>query len=333
MEALEILEIEYRGWKVIRLRSDELQVDLVPGKGGDIIQARWLPQELDLLWSSPWGLRERGSVPTAGDSYANFMENYPGGWQTIFPNGGGETASSGVRQGFHGEACLASWEWEARESGVELVTNLVRSPFRLTKTITLKGSQLQVHEVAENIGGERFEAMWCHHPAFGAPFLGEGSTLDTAARRFISDDEARSGDLVPGRESAWPYAVGRDDEKIDLRVVPGESAGIARLGYLTDFERGWAAITSQNNRVRAELEWNRDVFPYAWLWLEARASPGFPVYKGWYVMAVEPASSYPASGIEEVTRRNGRLLAFEAGQSRAATVSLTLERDLTASRR
>lgn len=320
---LDIREIEYRGWKMIRLRTKELEVDLVPGKGADILQVRWLPDDLDLLWSTPWGLRERGSVSTSGDSYANFMENYPGGWQTVFPNGGRESVAGGVRHGFHGEACLASWDWQITRTGVELSTRLVRSPFRLTKMITLEGSRLRVDEVAENVGGEPFDAVWCHHPAFGAPFLGRGSRLDTAARGFIND-ESPTGDLDPGHESEWPYAVGRSGEKIDLRVLPGSDAGIARLGYLTDFDRGWAAITSHEHGVRAELEWNTDVLPHAWLWLESNASPGFPVYKGWYVMAIEPASSYPAQGIDEVSKKGSGLLAFEPSESRTATVSLTV---------
>lgn len=309
---------QYRGWELIRLRSNELEVDVVPSKGGDILQIRWLPLGADLLWTSPWGLRERAAAGTPGDSYVKFMESYPGGWQTLFPNAGATREVGGVEQGFHGEACLAPWDAIEVECGIELRTRLVRSPFELCKRITLDGARVSVEESARNVGDAALDVMWSHHPAFGAALLGGNCRLETAARTFITDAHAPS-DLDPGHASPWPHAKGADGGDIDLRDVPDRGAGVARLGYLTELARGWAALTNAGSGLRAELEWDTGIFPHAWLWLEANATEDFPVYKEWYTLAVEPASAFPRGDGSPSTR-----LVFEPGEERRALVSLTV---------
>ncbi|MCI0636210.1 MAG: aldose 1-epimerase, partial [Actinobacteria bacterium] len=239
-EGMPVETFEHRGWPVVRLGSDRLSVDVVPGKGGDILSIRFLPRDLELLWSSPWGLRPAGAAPGGGGSVANFLEHYPGGWQTIFPNGGAPSDADGVELGFHGEAALVPWEWRrAGDACIELVTHLARSPFALRKRLTLRGDRLEVRETVENTGGAPVEAMWSHHPAFGAPFLSGACRVDVAARRFVVDDErdVPAGDLQIGAVADWPWVPTRDGGKADLTVVPPDGPALDRLGYLTDLER------------------------------------------------------------------------------------------------
>lgn len=308
------------GWDVVRIASDRLAVDVLPGKGGDILAARALPGGVNVLWQAPWGLRRPG-VPTGGDSVASLMEAYPGGWQTVFPNGGDATVEHGVEWGMHGEAWLAPWEWTADGDAVVLTTRLVRSPFTLTKRIAVDGSTVTVEETARNDGGDAVEAMWSHHPAFGPPLLGPGARLETAARTVVVDDvrDMPAGDLLVGGRGEWPFAPGRDGGTVDLRVLPERGD---RFAYLTDFSRGWMSLT--NGALSAAVEWDLAVMPHAWLWLEAGATPGFPWYRRAYVLGLEPASSYPGQGIAAVRAKTGTQLSFAPGQSRTATVSLTV---------
>ena len=107
MTAASLEVVELRGWDVLRLTTDELEVDVLPGKGGDVLAVRWRKDGTDVLWKTPWGLRHKGEVPTAADSQTAFLENYPVGWPTLFPNGGTETTAKGSRLGFPVEATLA----------------------------------------------------------------------------------------------------------------------------------------------------------------------------------------------------------------------------------
>lgn len=319
----------HRGWEMVRLVSDVMEVDVVPGKGGDIVAARWRPLDLNVLWESPWGLRQQGAAPTGGDSLVTAMEQYPGGWQTVFPNAGDAVGQHGIEWGFHGEAWLAPWDWRQIDTdggcAVELTTRLVRSPFRLVKLIALQGDTVTVSETATNEGGTVIDAMWTHHPAFGAPFLSSDCTVDIEAATFSVDDlrDTRSSDLERGATAAWPLVPGRTGV-VDLRVVPPPGADVDRFGYLSQLASGKAAITNSALGIGVVLRWDLATMPYAWFWVEANASAGFPWFKSAYVLAIEPAASWPGQGIDAARQKTGTPVTFAPGQARTATTSLQL---------
>lgn len=321
-----ITPVQREGWEIVRLSNPVMEADVLPGKGGDILALR--AQGIDLLWQTPWGLRARGSLSTATDSVERFLEAYPGGWQTLFPNGGDPCEVNGVEMPFHGEACLSPWEWEVIDDdpvfpAIRLQTALARSPFTLERTVRLCVDGLEVSETVHHHGVSPAEVMWSHHPAFGAPFLSGDCVIETAAQTFVVDDADLPGsDLASGTAGAWPQARARDGSTVRLDTMPAEGAHVNRFGYLTDFERGWARVTNRALGLAVELEWSTDVFPYAWFWLEANATPGYPWYGRAYVLAIEPASTYPGHGIVVAGERNGTLLRFEPNQSRTGTIAL-----------
>lgn len=317
--------IRHRGWEVVRLSSESLQVDIVPSKGMDILSAKWLPKDLDVLWKSPWGLRHRKGPPPSGDSAVNFLAHYPGGWQTIFPNGGDAATVDGVELGFHGEASLVPWDWELIDQGLVATTRLHLSPFELQKKVVVDDNRLTVTEVATNVGGSPQEVMWSHHPAFGAPFISSETRIETEAATFIADDvrDVSAGDLEPGATSLWPSARSRDGSSVDLSVLPGEQDRLDRFGYLTDFAATRALVTNPTIPLTVEMTWDEQTFPHAWYWLEAHATQTYPWFGEAYVLALEPASSYPGQGIEAVRRKTGNLLRFEPRETKSTWVTLT----------
>ena len=324
------VETRLRGWDVIRLCGAHMEVDVVPGKGTDIVAARSLPSGVDVLWSTPWGLRPRGAVPLSQRSEERFLENYPGGWQMVFPNGGDAAPDGGVEQGFHGEASLAPWDVvEIGENGdsvsVAFETRLVRSPFRLRRRMTLDAEGLLVEESVVNEGAEPREVMWSHHPAFGAPFLDPCCTVRTGAGRVIVDAgrEHPDGELLSGAEGAWPLVAGRR-ETVDLSRVPGPGGRSVRFAYLTAFQAPWYEIDNPELGITARVTWDAATFPHAWYWLEAGGTTEYPWYGAAYVLAVEPASSFPGHGIERVRATTRNQLAIAAGGRRDAWVRLQL---------
>ena len=324
--------VTIRGWEVLRLTTPELEVDVLPGKGGDILAVRWRDTATDVLWKTPWGLRHRGAVPTAADSLTTFIENYPGGWQTLFPNGGTAIAEQGTELGFHGEAAVVPWDWQeatvADGVAITLDTCLVRSPFRLRRRIDVVAGLLTVTETFTNESQTVQEAMWSHHPAFGEPFLDGECRLQTGARTFLADGgyDTPHGDLAPGVTSQWPSAKRKDGSTADLSVVPAADAGLDRFGYLMDFIEPWYTITNPRLGLTATVRWDAAAFPYAWFWCEAAGSAGFPWHQRAYVLAVEPAASYPGSGLQVARDTTGTVVSFAPGESRTAVVSLELSR-------
>ena len=325
--------LDHRGWEVVRLQTSLAQVDVIPAKGAEIIGLTWRPLDMDVLWHPPAGLPQRGlrgAWPrwTGDVSEAEFLSQYAGGWQTLFPNAGPSVVEQGVTLDFHGEAARVAWEWHvgAESVSVVLTTRLTRAPFSLRRLMTLDGGRLEITETVTSHSDVAWDVMWGHHPAFGAPFLDSGCVLSAAARRFLVDDErhAVSGDLEPGALTAWPSATGRDGTTVDLTRIPGHERPLDRLGYLLDLERGHAGIVNPRLGLGVDLEWDHTVFPCAWYWLDIHASNGFPWYGHSYVLAVEPQSSHPAQGLHAARAKTGSLLTVGAGESRTVTLAATL---------
>ncbi|MCA1831662.1 MAG: aldose 1-epimerase [Actinomycetota bacterium] len=325
---MSVRTVERNGWDITRVTLPPVEVDVLPAKGADILALRYMG--LNLLWTSPWGLRPREEL-TATDSTARFLQSYPGGWQTIFPNGGEPCVENGVEWGFHGEACMVPWridevEETEHEATVRLSTMLTSLPARVGKEVRVDAGGLHVTETIQNSGTEAFEAMWSQHPAFGAPLISESSRIECDATTFVTDAQrdVDAGDLQPGARSAWPHATRRDGQAADLQILASPKQRRDRFGYLTDFKEGFAAITNSDLGLRVEMRWDTAIFPHAWYWLEAHATQGYPWFGDAYVFAIEPASSYPGHGIASVRAAGGTLVRFEPWEQKTARTSLTV---------
>ena len=99
-----------RGVTGLALENEQVRVVVLPGKGGDITSLIVKPEEIELLWQSPWGHQPSGGVSTAENSQVAWLDAYQGGWQEIFPSGGGPCHYKGVELYFHGEASTSVWD-------------------------------------------------------------------------------------------------------------------------------------------------------------------------------------------------------------------------------
>ncbi len=298
----------------LRIENDLLAATILIDKGADIYELIYKPRNMDVLWKSPWGLKDiERNVGGGPDSQTAWLEAYAGGWQVLFPNGGDACVYKGAELGFHGEASMISWNYQVIEQNpdcveVRLYTRLLRSPFRMERRIRLEAGQpaLLLRERITNEAGEPIDYMWSHHPAFGAPFLSEACRIDVGARR-LQADAGYAGEfspLKPGEQYDWPLTGDRSSE-VDLSHVPGQDAPRGLLGYLQEFDAGWYAITNTQMGFGVGLAWPTHIFPYAWLWQEMYASGGFPFYKNSYVMAIEPASTIPGHGLVHAMETQG----------------------------
>jgi hypothetical protein len=309
----------------VRLENDRVMLTLLPDKGADIYEWVHKASGIDVLWKSPWGLRKPGAgIPSSFQSSVTWIEWYPGGWQVLFPSGGGPCDYKGVELNFHGEASTIFWDVADLDSNkdeawVRLTTRLARSPFALTREIVLPkdSPSFLLRETVRNDGGEPMEYMWGHHPAYGAPFLSADCRVDTNATTLIADDayDPPASVMELGKQNDWPVAE-RNGVQTDLSVVPAEEQARASLGYFDGYgEVAWYGITNTRLGIGAGLAWRRGDFPHAWFWQEMHASPGFPWYREVYVMAIEPFSSMPGHGLSKVIEKTGTQLTLASGQS------------------
>lgn len=302
------------------LENDVLSTTILLDKGADIYELIYKPKGIDILWKSPWGLREPARhFYSASHSLAGWLETYAGGWQELFPSGGGPALYKGIELNFHGEASMIAWDYEITElssqvAEVRLFTRLARSPFAIERSMRVEAGRpvLTLAGKINNYGGEAVDYMWSHHPAYGAPFLSEHCLVDVGAKTLLADDEyvGTNNPLTVGTAYPWPLV-----NSTDMSVVPGQATPRDTLAYFKDFDEPWCAITNTELGVGIGMTWDKAMFPYAWYWQELNSSPHYPWYQGAYVMAIEPASSIPGQGLVKAIEKTGAHRTLQPGES------------------
>ncbi len=89
------------GYEAVVLENAWAKAVVLPGKGMDVVQYLFKPLDVDFTASSPWGLHPRRS--------GRFLEEYEGGWQLIFPNGGTPSRYRGAEWEQHDEVSNRQW--------------------------------------------------------------------------------------------------------------------------------------------------------------------------------------------------------------------------------
>lgn len=307
----ELDQLTVRGWELLRLGTEAVQLDVVPALGGTIVSLRRRADNAELLWTTPWGLRHRGSITLPGNAQASLMDTFPGGWFSQFPNGGDSATLHGAEWGVHGEARVTWLDWEFAGSSLVLTGRLVRSPFEITKIISVRDHEVTVGETVKNVGGERIETMWGSQLMLGGDLLGPDTVVEAGASTVHPDPLVSPGasydDLMP-----WPRSYGAES-LINLRRVVGPGSDETRLAYLTEFDTPSISITRPSRRLGLDLSWDLSTWPSAWYGLEAGGSRGFPWFRQAYYLALTPGTSWPAHGLHDARRVSGTTVWVEPG--------------------
>ncbi|HET8969698.1 MAG TPA: hypothetical protein VFN19_01460 [Candidatus Nanopelagicales bacterium] len=307
-----------RGWEVLRLTSDVLQIDLVPALGGTVISLRRRADDLELLWQTPWGLRHRGSLNLTGSAEAAMYGSYPGGWHPVFPNGGDSATSNGVEWGYDGEARLTWLDWTMDGNAVVLSGRLARSPFTLTRSVGLADDEVTITDTVVNVGAEHLDVMWGQQIAFGEALIGPDTVVVSGSTTVRPDTRVATSasydDLLP-----WPRAYGQH-AMVNLRGVGTEAE--TRLAYLADFTPATIDVRRPSQHLAVRLRWEELAWPYVWYALETGARKGFPWYGAGRFLAFTPATSWPAHGLHDARRVSSSLLRIQPDGSRTAHLSV-----------
>ena len=288
------------GWRSIVLENDELRVVVLPDKGADIYEFVDLSTGTDVLFKGPWGLQPPGAPPREGSGDDEFLWNYEGGWQELFPSVNDACSYRGRRIPFHGEVASLPWNHEVvqddwNEVAVRLRTRCRQTPFMLERLLRLRRgvSELVLESAVENESDETAHFVWGQHCVVGPPFLESGCRLEIPARTIVTSPEVwepETARLAPGQREPWPYARLRSGGTVDLRDVPGSDAESHDDLYVTDLEGGWLSVRSSRLALSFRLEWDPAVFRWVVLWQPyggARAKP----LAGSYALGVEPWTS------------------------------------------
>ena len=307
-------EFIWNGLKTVIIENDILRIEILAGKGTDIVEFLYKPEDIDFMWRSPIPFHNPYLFPITKESKpGNFLDYYPGGWQEIFPNGGAPCEYKGAVLGLHGEVALLPWDYKILEDTSEKVSVLFsvgtyRTPFELEKIITIeKGNgYIEIEEKVKNTGGQNMDFMWGHHPAFGKPFLSSDCFIKLSSCKIkVIPGDGKSLTNLKQTEGIWPYVEGIDGNKVDISRIPSEKDNVSDVIFLTDLKEGKYEIINEKKKIGFFFEFPLSVFRCLWFWRIAGGSYDYPWYGRNYNVALEPFSSLP--NLEEAVKRGDQL--------------------------
>ncbi|MHB8340178.1 MAG: DUF4432 family protein [Mycobacteriales bacterium] len=296
----------YRGLRVGIIENETVRAVVLTDKGADVVSLVHKPTDTEFLWRSPVGIRDPRRLVSGGDSDAAWLDCYPGGWQSVFPNGGWHSSHRGADLGLHAESTLLPWDVEVVEGGPDTAVlacrvALARTPLSATRTFTVStGSpELTVRETLVNRAGEPFPVSYGQHIVFGPPFLSGDCIVDLPGGTVHVHPDSYSDHhrLRPGARSAWPTGVGADGSPVDLRQIQAPGAGFEDLVYIEELAGGWYAITNTASGVGLAVRFPRDLYPYLWYWQGSGGGAGYPWWSRTYNVGLEPFTSATTAGL------------------------------------
>lgn len=322
-----ITEIIYRGLRTVVLENELLRVTVLADKGTDIYEFLYKPRDIDVMWRSPFPLRNPALfMPTVANAPGAFHDNYPGGWQEVLPTGGVPTQYKGAEFGFHGEVSLIPWDYtitvdEPEHAEVLFKTRTYRTPFYIEKKLSLTRGRavLSLRERLVNEGEEPMRLMWGHHPALGSNLIDPSCVIDLPGARVLTRRIGDTSRLVDGDGFTWPVVEGAEGQEIALDHIPPRETRSHDVAFLYDLQEPWFAIRSQERDLGFGMRWSQDVWPYLWFWQVYGGAYGYNLYGRSYHLALEPWSSIPDS-FDQAGQR-GTLLTMEPGQAIQAELS------------
>lgn len=294
------------GHPAVYLDSDVLHICVLPEKGADIYKFIYKPIGIDVLWKNPVGLYPPGAPPHDGWGDLEFMRNYEGTWQELFPSHNDPTTYNGKPIPFHGEVATLPWTYTIEEASddriaVRFTVETRQTTFRLERLMRLErgSAQLTLDETVTNIGQEDQHFVWGHHCVVGGMWLEAGCKLDIPAKTIITSPnlyEEKTARLAPGQREPWPQARLRTGDTVDLSIVPGPEIHTHDEMYITDLTGGWVAVTNPRIGLTFSLNFDPNVFKWVISWQPYGGAEAPPFKNMSYSLGIEPWVNNKALG-------------------------------------
>ena len=256
---------------------------------------------------------------TYGSAIQDWLSDYRGGWQVLFPNAGNDATIEGVPLPFHGEFGRTHVQVLEHSATRLVVSAGARIPLVLTRSYTLLPGEsvLFIEQEVSNESQTEWPFIWGEHPAFSLP---PGSKIKMPVGPVTADlnEAGPLQDIPMGAEGSWPLIENKTGSKADLSTVPG--GGVERLCYLHDRPEGWVAMTHGEDLIG--LSWDLQAFPHMWMWQEIQG-PSFPWFGRSAITALEPACTWPSYGLETAIK-TGQAFSVKPGEKKRSWTTFAL---------
>ena len=93
------------------IENEVIRMTILAGRGADVVEFLYKPLDLDFVWLTSNGIPTKKVPDVRPNDVDSFLNGYPGGWQSIFPNGGPPSQVGEIIFGQHDEVALLAWDY------------------------------------------------------------------------------------------------------------------------------------------------------------------------------------------------------------------------------
>lgn len=282
------------GLAAVALRSQEVEVLMLPELGSKISSIRDLRTNREWLW------QDRSRPPRRavyGDDYSNYdISGMDECLPTVAPCRYPDGAFAGRSLPDHGDLWSRQWDVEIVD-GPAIVTSIdgVCLPYRFKREAKLVGSVFTLRYQLRNLSKEAMRYHWSAHPLFAAEV---GMRVEIPGNPRLLREFAIGGriglpDSQPeeGSESIhrWPHVRGEDGQFHDLRELRFPTPPATDKVYAIGLVEGTAQLLHPASGAVLSLHWDVKVVPYLAVCTNMGAWPPEGIPGRW--IALEPCTA------------------------------------------
>ena len=271
-----------QGFAVYGLRSERVELRVVPELGARVASLRDLRTGREWMWHPPGELklfRNAFGDPFINSTLAGLDECLP----TL-----AACEWKGRQIPDHGEVWALPWrvdEAAFEECKIAASVKTPVSPFAFERAISLSENMVTFSYHLTNTGRESEEFVWTVHPLLT---LEEGDRMELPGEVAGFRVDGGSGAPVLDRGSVWKYPEPFENFHID-RLQLGDNRDACVKGFTHPLRAGRAAIVNDRSGDRLEFQWDTAENDTLGIWLTRGG------LKGWHHVALEPTNGAPDS--------------------------------------
>jgi hypothetical protein len=277
-------QVHVSGFPAVALRSNQLEVIVVPTLAGKVTNLRRL-RGREWLWRNE---QMPLAPPITGASYVETADS--GGWDECFPTVGPCPMPEvpGLVLPDHGELWTLPWESRVYDfAGGTAYTGTARGkllPYDFHREVILDENEpvVRFQYRLRHLGDVPFHWIWSAHPIFN---IQPGTTLTLPSVHQVRVDAALGRSEKKGDSISWPPGGGASF------IFPAGASWAMKL-YGDIGPSGRAILTDPRQGEQLEMVIPADLIPQVGLWINCRgwAPDGKEAY---YNLALEPCIGAP----------------------------------------
>ncbi len=312
------------GFRILGLRSDEVEVRCAPELGGRIFSLVSRQSKREWLWRQPGMGLFSPRDPT------DFTTGTFAGLDECCPTVGACKWKDGQPLNDHGNIWASPWKIDAHTAtGIDLSARMENLGLKFSRSVSLARGVIRFSYALENFGLSISPALWSMHPLFRI-YEGDRLSLPDSLKELVVESIAPSIKSYSVRENSVTADSGRP-----LLTFPEIAPGVRldrleltdmKAGYLKCFGREpltvapVVTLSNDSGGDRLRVSWSQENAPYLGLWLTRGG------YRGWHQVAIEPCQApYDQVSIAAEKSVCGDLTVLKPGETRQWWVQWAIE--------